>query len=129
MIWQVGEADVVRGLFQTSGSLNNTMDQQFRAISDRWPVFAFAHDLGTVGTTKTAPVAYTIGYVRDPLVRLSNIPGVNTVRGPYYLTRYGSIPGMVRPSSVLYVTVLMQRFAGLCAPRRLSQYPGAHDRF
>jgi len=69
MIWQVGEADVVRGLFQTSGSLNNTMDQQFRAISDRWPVFAFAHDLGTVGTTKTAPVVYMIaGYVRDPLV-------------------------------------------------------------
>jgi len=106
MTRQVGEADVVRGLFQTAGGLNNTMDQQFRAISDRWPVFAFAHDLGTVGTTKTTPVVYTIGYVRDPLVQLSNIPGVNTVRGPYYLTRYGSIPGMVRPLSTLHLAAL-----------------------
>jgi len=127
MTWQVGEADAVRGLFQTAGSLNNTMDQQFRAISDRWPVFAFAHDLGTVGTTKTTPVVYTIGYVRDPLVQLSNIPGVNTVRGPYYLTRYGSIPGMVPPSSVSYITVLTRPSAGRYAPRRLSQYLCARD--
>ena len=127
MIWQVGEADTVRGLFQAAGSLNNTMDQQFRAISDRWPVFAFAHDLGTVGTTKTTPVVYTIGYVRDPLVQLSNIPGVNTVRGPYYLTRYGSIPGMVSPLSVSYITVLTRPSVGRYAPRRLSQYLCARD--
>ena len=106
MTWQVGEDTIVRGLFQTAGALNNSMDQQFRAISDRWPVFAFAHDLGTVGTTKTTPIVYTIGYVRDTLVQLSNIPNVNSARGPYYLTRYGSVPGMVCRLSTSYVATL-----------------------
>ena len=96
MTYQIGEDNVVRGLFIASGVLNNTVDQQFRAISDRWPVFAFAHDLGTVGTTKTTPVVYSIGLVRDTLVQVSNVPNINSVRGPYYTTRYGSVPGMVR---------------------------------
>ena len=49
----------------------------------------------------STPVVYTIGYVRDPLVQLSNLPGVNNMRPPYYLTRYGSVPGMVGQSSIL----------------------------
>lgn len=107
MTWQIGEDNPVRGLFQTAGALNNSVDQQFRNISDNWPVFAFAHDLGTVDTTTTVPVVYTIGYVRDPLIQLSNISTVNSVRGPYYLTRYSSVPDMVRPLPTLYVAVLM----------------------
>ena len=117
MTWQVGEDSVVRGLFQTAGALNNSVDQQFRAISDRWPVFAFAHDLGWVGGTETTPVVYTIGYVRDPLVQLSNIPNVNSVRGPYYLTRYGSVPGMVRLLPTSCVPAFTWSSAGLYAPR------------
>ncbi|KAF9784530.1 hypothetical protein BJ322DRAFT_1109249 [Thelephora terrestris] len=81
--------------FQSSGILNNTVDNSFRAIQDSWPVFGFAHDLGTVVTAKTAPTVYAVGYVRDPLVQLSNIPNVNRLRSPYYLTRYSSIPDMV----------------------------------
>ena len=100
MTWQVDGASFTRGLFEMTGALNNSMDQQFREISDNWPVFAFAHDLGTVGTTKTTPVVYAIGYVRDTLVQLSNIPNVNSARSPYYATRYGSVPGMVRPPAL-----------------------------
>ena len=104
MTWQVGEAGVLRALFQTNGAMNNSADTQFRAISDRWPVFAYAHDLGTVGTTKSTPVVYAIGLVRDPLVQIQNLQNVNTMRSPYYVTRYGSVPGMVRLLSASYVT-------------------------
>lgn len=93
------------------------MDQEFRAINDKWPVFAFAHDLGVVGTSQTTPVVYTIGYVRDPLVQLSNVPNVNSVRSPYYLTRYDSVPEMVCPLYAPCAVVLMWPSSGGCAPR------------
>ncbi|KAF9782928.1 hypothetical protein BJ322DRAFT_182840 [Thelephora terrestris] len=95
MTYQVGTDTVLRAGFIADGVLNNTVDTQFRAINDSWPVFAFAHDLGVVGSTKTTPVVYTIGYVRDPLVQLSNIPNTNAPRGAYYLTRYSSTSDMV----------------------------------
>lgn len=120
MTYQVGEDTLVRPLFETTGVLNNTVDQQFREIGDRWPVFAFAHDLGNVGTTKTTPVVYIIGYVRDPLVQISNVPNINSVRGPYYMTRYGSVPGMVRSLHVSWMVTLT------CSPQviaLLDDYP------
>jgi len=95
LTYQVGAAGVVKPAFQSNGTLNNTVDQQFRAIQDRWPVLAFAHDLGTVLTAKTTPVVHVVGYVRDPLAQFSNLPGVNGLRGSYYLTRYNSVPDMV----------------------------------
>ncbi|KAF9653386.1 DUF1793-domain-containing protein [Thelephora ganbajun] len=95
MTYQIGQDTVVRSLFETTGVLNKTVDPQFRAIGDRWPVAAFAYDLGTVGTTKTTPIVSTIGYVRYPLIALLNTSNVNIVRGPYYLTLYGSVPGMI----------------------------------
>ena len=73
------------------------MDPQFRAIQNNWPTVAFAHDLGTVLTTKTPPVVYAIGYVRDPLLQLWSLPNVNDLRGSYYFTRYNSVSDMVRP--------------------------------
>ena len=98
MTYEVGEDTVLRPGFITSGVLNNTVDSKFRAIRDNYPVFAFAHDLGDVGATQTTPVVYTIGYVRDPLVQLLNIPNINSLRGAYYLTRYSSNSDMVRLS-------------------------------
>ncbi|KAH9943507.1 uncharacterized protein BXZ73DRAFT_97546 [Epithele typhae] len=41
--WQSGEDTVVRAQFINNGKLANSADTQFRAVSDRWPVFAFAH--------------------------------------------------------------------------------------
>ena len=93
--YQVGQDTLLRPLFETTGVLNNTVDNEFRKIGDKWPIFAFAHDLGTIGISGSTPVVYTIGYVRDPLVQLLNLSGVNNMRPPYYLTRYGSVPGMV----------------------------------
>ena len=95
MTYQVGNYDVVRSLFRATGILNNSVDLQFDAPNDQSPVFAFDHDLGIVGTIKTAPIVYNVGYVRDPLVQLLNVPNTTTLLGAYYLTRYSSIPDMV----------------------------------
>ena len=95
MTYQIASAGTVKAEFQTTGALNNTVDPQFRAISNNWPLLAFAHDLGIVVTTKTAPVVYVVGYVRDPLVQLLNIPNINTLRGSYYLTHYNDVADMV----------------------------------
>ena len=98
--YQAGPGTVIGPGFLTNGILNNTVDSQFRAINDNWTIFAFAHDLGVVGptSTTTTPIVYTIGYVRDPLVQLLNIPNINSLRGAYYLTRYNSTSDVVRLS-------------------------------
>ena len=93
--------------FAATGVLNNVADREFRTIKGGWPTFAFAHDLGTVSARKTDPVVYTIGYVRDPLVQFSNVPNVNSMRGPYYLTRYGNTFEMVRSLSISFTAVRM----------------------
>ncbi|KEQ96470.1 hypothetical protein AUEXF2481DRAFT_73080 [Aureobasidium subglaciale EXF-2481] len=41
----------VRGAFITNGVLDNELNTNYRAISNQWPVFAFALDLGSVGST------------------------------------------------------------------------------
>ena len=96
MTYQVGPGGDVRTSFLTNGTLNNTVDMKFGAINDEWPVFAFSHDLGPVVASNTSSVVYTIGYVRDPLAQLSNIPNINSLRGPYYATRYSDVADMVR---------------------------------
>lgn len=72
---------------------------------------------------------YTIGYVRDPLVQLSNLRGANSMRPPYYLTRYGSVPGMVGPSRTPRAAALMWPSTGRGASRRLPEHLGTCDQF
>ncbi|KAM5543407.1 hypothetical protein V8D89_002658 [Ganoderma adspersum] len=88
--YQTGEDVVVRAQFAANGTLANTQDTGFRAVSDRWPVFAFAHDLGTV-TSATAPVVYSIGHVRDPVVQYVILNGGVQARSSYFWTRFGTI--------------------------------------
>ena len=65
----------------TNHSLLNTLDTNFRAISDAWPVFAFSVDLGTV-TTNSNPAVFAIGHLRE------QIGQVNGVRYPYFASQY-----------------------------------------
>lgn len=46
-----GADTVTRLQFATSGVLDNKADANYRSIQDAWPVFAFAQDLGSVGST------------------------------------------------------------------------------
>ena len=66
---QSGQDIVVRSLFATTGALAGTNDtNQPRAINNDYPVFAFAKNLGTVGTTATSPFTLLLGRERDPAI-------------------------------------------------------------
>jgi hypothetical protein len=67
--YQSGYAVTVRNQFAATGSLANRNDQDFRAIDDDQPVFAFGEDFGTVrpGTGQES-ASFAIGHVRTPLI-------------------------------------------------------------
>ncbi|QIX00304.1 hypothetical protein AMS68_005821 [Peltaster fructicola] len=50
LTYQSGTDTAVREQFVANGSLANTNDTNYRAISNAYPVFAFAVDLGAIGT-------------------------------------------------------------------------------
>ncbi|KAH7086641.1 hypothetical protein BKA62DRAFT_800362, partial [Auriculariales sp. MPI-PUGE-AT-0066] len=66
LTFQTGQDSTVRSNFISSGTLPNTQDTTFRAVNDRWPVFAYARDLGSVSSTASAPVVFAVGHIRDP---------------------------------------------------------------
>jgi hypothetical protein len=69
LTWQIGADGDVRRQIATRGVLLNTVDQdQPRPIRDRYPVFAFSQDLGTVGPRASEPFVLSIGHVREPAV-------------------------------------------------------------
>ncbi|KAI1443276.1 glutaminase A [Annulohypoxylon stygium] len=69
LTWQSGEDTVVRGAFIDNGVLPNTKDSNYRAVTDNWPVFGFANDLGSVGTDAVSTL-YSIGMTQDGAINL-----------------------------------------------------------
>ncbi|TBU23523.1 hypothetical protein BD311DRAFT_781613 [Dichomitus squalens] len=88
--YQTGQDAVVRAQFVNNGILNNTLDTDFRGISDRWPVFAFAHDFGAV-TTATAPVVYSVGHARDPAIQYIVINNGRQEQSSYFWSRFSAM--------------------------------------
>ncbi|GFP57022.1 glutaminase A [Trichoderma asperellum] len=62
---KIGADTDVRGQFLSTGTLDNTIDTNYRAVNDRWPVFAFARDLGTIGKGGSASTLFTIGIAQE----------------------------------------------------------------
>ncbi|KAF9259183.1 DUF1793-domain-containing protein [Marasmius fiardii PR-910] len=86
--WQSGGHYSLRGWFLSQGSLNNTKDSSFRNIDDNFPVFAYAHDLGSV-TSSVSSIVWAIGLVRNPSIR-QTVGGGSLDLPPYWTTRYNS---------------------------------------
>ncbi|KAG8808169.1 hypothetical protein FRC17_004075 [Serendipita sp. 399] len=85
----------VRESFVANGTLDNTLDTNFRAVNDKWPVFAFAKDMGSITSTTSAPVVFSIGHVRDPAVRYIIEGGSTQDRSAYYWSVYSSVSDMI----------------------------------
>ncbi|KAL0578374.1 hypothetical protein V5O48_003626 [Marasmius crinis-equi] len=91
--WRIGTDTDVRGAFVANGTLTNTKDSQFRAIKQRWPVFAHAFDLGNV-TNSPSSTVLSFGLIRDPVITYST--GVNSRnRSPYYRSRWNDMGEVV----------------------------------
>ena len=93
--WQTGQDVVVRAQFINNGALANTADTNFRAVSDDWPVFAFAHDLGSV-TTATDPTLYVVGHIRDPAILYITDNNGRQDRSLLFWTKYPTVADAVR---------------------------------
>ncbi|KAF7352678.1 MPN domain-containing protein [Mycena venus] len=91
MTYQSGEDLVVRSQFVNNSILLNTQDTSFRAISDRWPVFAFAHDLGKVNNVPSTPVVVSVGHVRDPAISYIVAGGNLQDRSSYFWNQFSDI--------------------------------------
>ncbi|KAF9256003.1 DUF1793-domain-containing protein [Marasmius fiardii PR-910] len=88
--WQTGGHYSLRGWFLSQGYLNNTKDTGFRNINDNYPVFAYAHDLGSI--TTRASIVWAIGLVRDHVIQ--DTTGSNTISLPgYWTTKFQSDVG------------------------------------
>ncbi|KKK18479.1 glutaminase GtaA, partial [Aspergillus rambellii] len=67
LTYQTGADVDVRGTFSSSGKLNNSNDASYRAISTNWPVFGFAHDLGSVNSASS--VLFSIGLAQTDAIQ------------------------------------------------------------
>ena len=94
--YQTGQDTVVRQQFVNNGKLANTQDTNFRAVSNNWPVFGIAHDLGTVSSTASSPAVFVVGHARDPAIQYITAGGVLQSRSSYFWSAYSSAAAAVR---------------------------------
>ncbi len=74
LTWQSGSSATVRAQFVDQGVLSNTNDTSFTSINgDGYPIFAFALDLGSIGS-RPQTRQFSLGQVRTPLVGYLNTP-------------------------------------------------------
>lgn len=72
---QSGSDVDVRGTFTANGTLQNSQDTNYRVISDNWPVFAYAIDLGSV-TSSPATTLFSIGLAQTEAIQYASPSGV-----------------------------------------------------
>ncbi|KAE9397140.1 DUF1793-domain-containing protein [Gymnopus androsaceus JB14] len=91
LTYQTGEDTVVRAQFINNSKLANTLDTNYRAISNNWPVSSsYAHDLGTVSNSETTPIVIGVGFSRDPAIEYIIADDVLQNRSSYFLSAFSS---------------------------------------
>jgi hypothetical protein len=98
--YQTGADVNVRAQFINNGQLAGTLDTNFRAISNSWPVFALAHNLGTVTSTASAPVVYSVGHIRDPAIQYITANNGRQDRSVYFWSAFSTPAALVCPISI-----------------------------
>ncbi|KAL3471278.1 hypothetical protein BJX99DRAFT_29762 [Aspergillus californicus] len=67
LTYQAGADVDVRATFANNGTLSNTNDANYRAVSNDWPVFGFSHDLGAIELSTN--VLFSIGLAQYEAVQ------------------------------------------------------------
>ena len=78
LTFESGFADDVREAFITSGALGNTNDTDYRPITDSYPAFGFAVDLGSVESTAVSTL-FTLGLAQEQAIQFDGANGVVSV--------------------------------------------------
>ncbi|KZT12530.1 DUF1793-domain-containing protein [Laetiporus sulphureus 93-53] len=87
--YQTGRDIDVRAQFINHSVLANTLDTNFRGISDDWPVFALAHDFGSISSPSDTFVV-AIGHARDPAVQYITANGDMQDRSSLFWSQYST---------------------------------------
>jgi hypothetical protein len=85
---QSGADGDVRSQFIDSGTLDNSADQQFRSINDRYPVFGFSYGFERVGSTQQSS-QFTIFLAQEESVQFNTGSGLKGVPS-YWRGQYSS---------------------------------------
>nr|OQO27072.1 putative glutaminase [Rachicladosporium sp. CCFEE 5018] len=80
--YESGTSAGIRHKFAKYGQVNNTNDEQYRAIMDEEPVFAFskAFNLSQNASTSTESVLFTITHVQDPVTQYASARGLTQMK-------------------------------------------------
>ena len=92
--YRTGFADDCRNLFANKGVLDNNQDTNFRVITQDFPVFSFAFDLGSIKAT-SQPKVFAAGFVRDPAIKYTDLSGTSSQRSLFYNKKYTDIDSLV----------------------------------
>lgn len=87
------------------------------------PAFAFAIDLGQIQSTSN-PVAWTVGFVRDPSILYTAPNGATEQLRPYFVTKYGTDIGQAVSEQNLCHGRVLNRF-----PRSTTLRPVSRVRY
>lgn len=93
--FQSGSSTNVRFQFVTQGTLTNIDDDQYRGYGNGEPVFAFAHDIGSVDGSGSEPVLYSLGSVQEPAIRYLTSTGIVSL-DPYWKGCYNDLFSMIQ---------------------------------
>ena len=94
--FQTGGDTALRAQFINNGKLLGTLDTNFRAINNNWPVFAFAQDLGSVNA-ESQPVIFSVGHIRDPVISYITANAVLQKRSLYFWSKFSNAAAVVGP--------------------------------
>ena len=99
---QIGEDKIVRGRFASTGSLANEYDTEYRPVKERWPVFAWSHNLGLVQSEEKERL-FTLGLVQRQLINFAGLSGtmesVPSLLNPYFTTENQIVTAFFRDYS------------------------------
>ncbi|EPE35110.1 hypothetical protein GLAREA_10806 [Glarea lozoyensis ATCC 20868] len=92
--YEAGTSALLRQRFARNGTLQNTIDNNFRAIMDEEPVFAFsksfkANDTSNKGGKSKNSVLFTIAHIQDPVIQFASARGL-TLMKPLWAAYYFS---------------------------------------
>ncbi|PYH29479.1 glutaminase GtaA [Aspergillus neoniger CBS 115656] len=90
LTYQSGGAVDVRAAFAANGTLGDSQDSDYRAISTDWPIFAFAHDLGSVDSA--ASVLYSIGLAQTDAIQYEGSSSDSTILPSLWTSYFSTGP-------------------------------------
>jgi hypothetical protein len=96
---EAGTSALLRQRFSRTGTLQNVVDGNFRAIMDQEPVFAFSKSFKLNGTSAAGGKSYesalfTIAHIQDPVIHFASARGL-TLMKPLWSSYYPSADSLL----------------------------------